>query len=66
MLDADGLVLKVNGIPFQANNFTAPQAVECSHNSGRTFPDRAERVLSKTAASFQRNSDKELIQTYCC
>lgn len=33
MLNADFLVLKVNGIPFQAHNFTAPQTVECSHDN---------------------------------
>ena len=35
MLNADFLVFKVNGIPFQANNFTAPQTVECSHDNAK-------------------------------
>ena len=35
MLNADFLVLKVNGIPFQTNNFTAPQPVECSHDDAK-------------------------------
>ena len=31
MLNADFLVLKVNGIPFQTNNFTAPQLIVSHH-----------------------------------
>ena len=41
MLNADFLVLEVNGIPFQTNNFTAPQPVECSHDT----PDKSHAEL---------------------
>ena len=48
MLNADFLVFKVNGIPFQANDFTAPQAVECSHDNAklrRVTLNRFEKLL---------------------
>ena len=33
VLNADGLVLKINGIPFQTNDLAAAQPVECSHDN---------------------------------
>lgn len=35
MLNADFLVLKVNSIPFQSDDLTPAQAVECCHDNGK-------------------------------
>ena len=33
MSDADGFAFKINGIPFQTNNFAAAQAIECAKDN---------------------------------
>ena len=48
VLDADGLVLKINGIPFQTNDLAAAQPVECSHDNAelcRVALDRREELF---------------------
>ena len=48
VLNADGLVLKINGIPFQTNDLAAAQPVECSHDNAelcRVALDRREELL---------------------
>ena len=48
VLNADGLVLKINGIPFQTNDLAAAQPVECSHDNAelcRVALDRCEELF---------------------
>ena len=48
MLNADGLVLKINGIPFQTNDLAAAQPVECSHDNAelcRVALDRRKKLF---------------------
>ena len=52
MLDADFLVLKVNGIPLQSDNLTPAQAVECGHDDSKLC-----RVTL--------NGREELLQFFC-
>ena len=48
VLNADGLVRKINGIPFQTNDLAAAQPVECSHDNTelcRVALDRCEELF---------------------
>ena len=44
MSDTDGFAVKINGIPFQTNNFAAAQAIECAKDSR---PSRSTVVIGK-------------------
>lgn len=52
VLDADFLIFKVNGIPFQSDDLTAAQSIECCHDDGKLC-----RVTL--------NGSEELFQFFC-
>ena len=48
VLESEGLAFKVDGIPFQAHNFAAPEAVESTQNDGqfqRIAPRHGEQLV---------------------